>query len=114
MTTLITYKITGDIDGKLKQAARTTCNFWNHYLTPATSVVIRVGIDTMGKNTIAESYEPYHYAKILYGQVNFNRDLLGDYTPHQLAATIIHEVGHTLGIGWNRWMELFSRRTGKF
>ena len=29
-------------------------------------------------------------------------------------STIIHELGHTLGIGWEDWRKLFDDSTGKF
>jgi hypothetical protein len=114
MTALITYKITGDLGGKLKQAARTGCNFWNHFVTPACSLVIRVGVDEMDEDTIAESYDPYKYAKIQYGQVNFNMKYLSHYTPYRIGGTVIHEIGHTLGIGSKTWRHMFNRRSGKF
>jgi hypothetical protein len=114
MSQLITYKITGDVDGKLKQAARSACNFWNYFLTPAAPIILRVGVFKRNDNTIAESYRPHKYRGSLYGEVNFNVKYLGQFTPDQIAGTLIHEIGHTLGFGWDLWKTLFHPKTGKF
>ena len=41
--TLITYKITSDLGDKLKLGARAACNFWNRFVQPKHSIVIRLG-----------------------------------------------------------------------
>jgi hypothetical protein len=50
---LITYKIVSDVDGRLKAAARTACNFWNRFVVPSSSIVIRLGTFTAFCSTIA-------------------------------------------------------------
>ncbi len=114
-STLITYKIASDLDGKLQQGARNACNFWNRYVEPKQSIVIRLGIFTQNSRTIARAYEPY-YANdgTLYGHVEFNTKYLAYFTDHKIAGTIIHEMGHSLGIGWNEWHDLYDRETGLF
>ena len=41
-STLITYKIVSDVGGRLKKAARTSCNFWNRFVYANSSIVIRL------------------------------------------------------------------------
>jgi hypothetical protein len=53
MSTLVTYKIVSDKDGKLKGAAKLSCSFWNKFVVAESSVVIRLGIFTSFSNTIA-------------------------------------------------------------
>ena len=113
-STLITYKITSDLDGKLKQAARIACNFWNRFIIPTYSVVIRLGIFTSTGNTIARAYQPYKRGGVCYGVVEFNTKYLSEFSRNEISGTIIHEVGHTLGIGWDTWDTLFDRSSGKF
>ncbi len=111
---LVTYKIIGDVDGRLKGAARTACNFWNRYIIPSSSVVIRLGVFTAMSNTIARAYKPFKRDDVVYGVVEFNTKYLSDFTGHEIAGTVIHEIGHTLGFGWDAWMSLFHPETGKF
>ncbi|WP_020680035.1 DNA/RNA non-specific endonuclease [Marinobacterium rhizophilum] len=113
-TNFITYKITADMDDKLKKGARTACNFWNRFVHPKYSIVIRLGTFTQSSNTIARAYKPYANDGVRYGRVEFNTKYLGQFTENEIAGTIIHEIGHTLGIGWEEWDELFDRSTGKF
>ncbi len=113
-STLITYKIVADLDGKLKQSARTACNFWNRFVTPGYSVVIRLGIFTANSNTIARAYQPYENEGVRYGVVEFNTKYLSVYSVNQISGTVVHEIGHTLGIGWDAWENLFDRTTGQF
>jgi hypothetical protein len=113
MANLVTYKIVSDLDGRLKQAARTACNFWNRFVHPRRSIVIRLGTFTSLGNTIARAYEPYQNAGITYGVIEFNTTYLRDYTPEQVAGTVAHELGHTLGYGWDMWMALFDA-SGRF
>ncbi len=110
----ITYKITSDMGGKLKQGARTSCNFWNRFVQPKNNIVIRLGTFRNRGRTIARAYKPYEKDGVIYGRVEFNTKYLGKFTSDEIAGTIIHEIGHTLGIGWNEWKKLFDRNTGKF
>lgn len=111
---IITYKIIDDIGDRLKNGARAACNFWNRFLVPGYSVVIRLGTFTHAGNIIARAYEPYEKDGVMYGAVEFNTAKLLTYTPDEISGTIIHEIGHTLGIGWKTWSGLFDRDTGKF
>lgn len=113
-TNIITYKIVGDVGDRLKNGARAACNFWNRFVVPRYSVVIRLDVFTQLGNTIARAYEPYEKDGVRYGQVEFNTRFLLDYTPDEISGTIIHEIGHTLGIGWDDWTELFDSVTGRF
>lgn len=114
MSTIITYKIVSDREGKLRDAAKLACGFWNKYVIPSSSIIIRLGIFTRFGNTIARAYEPYRKNGVMYGRVEFNTRYLSTFSEAEIVGTIIHEIGHTLGIGWDRWMELFHKETGKF
>ena len=113
-TTLITYKITSDSSGKLEALARLACNFWNRYLIPQQSIVIRIGVFTSFGNTIARAWKPYVEKNVVYGAVEFNTNFLGIFSDVEIAGTLIHEIGHTLGMGWERWLTLFDAQTGRF
>lgn len=113
-TTLITYKITSDSSGKLEALARLACNFWNRYLIPQQSIVIRIGVFTSFGNTIARAWKPYAEKGVVYGAVEFNTNFLGIFSDVEIAGTLIHEIGHTLGMGWERWLTLFDPQTGRF
>lgn len=113
-TNLVTYKIFSDADGKLKRSARIACNFWNRFIIPKSSTVIRLGIFTLDNNTIARAYKPYMKNGIAYGVVEFNTKFLSQFMENQISGTIVHEIGHTLGFGWDAWMALFDSATGKF
>lgn len=114
LANFITYNIVSDLEDRLKQAARTACNFWNRFVEPSYSIVIRLGTFTQVSNTIARAYKPYEKDGVRYGRVEFNTKYLVDYTPEQIAGTVIHEIGHTLGIGWDHWELLFDDMTGLF
>lgn len=116
MSTIITYKLTSDNqDGQLERASKTACNFWNRFIKPANSIVIRVGLFQAFGSTIARAYKPYRDPSgVLYGGVEFNQSFLSGFSNAQAAATLIHEVGHTLGIGWDKWLGLFDQQTGLF
>jgi hypothetical protein len=107
-STLITYKIVSDVEGKLKSSARVACNFWNRFVIPGSSIVIRLAVFTSNSNIIARAYKPYEKNGALYGQIEFNTKYLDRFTRNEISATIIHEIGHTLGFGWDRWMSLFD------
>lgn len=113
-STLITYKIVADLDGKLKQSARTACNFWNRYIAPGYSIVIRLGIFTSDGPTIARAYQPYEKDGVRYGVVEFNTRFLSSFSVNQVSGTIVHEIGHTLGMGWDAWETLFDTVNGQF
>jgi DNA/RNA endonuclease G (NUC1) len=113
-TNIITYKIEEDVGDRLKNGARAACNFWNRFILPRYSIVIRLGVFTSLGNTIARAYQPYEKDGVRYGKVEFNTRFLLDYTPDEIAGTIIHEIGHTLGIGWDDWTSLFDSGTGRF
>lgn len=113
-TTLITYKITSDNGGKLEALTRLACNFWNRYLLPQQSIVIRIGVFTSFGNTIARAWKPYTEQDVVYGTVEFNTNFLDMFSDVEIIGTIIHEIGHTLGMGWERWLTLIDTRTGRF
>lgn len=112
--TLITYKIVEDRGDKLKSAARLACNFWNHFIEPEHSVVIHVGVFWSPLSYVARSYEPESKSGVVHGCIRFNTRYLAKYTQWQIAATLVHELGHTLGFGWDRWMALFDAQSGRF
>lgn len=114
MSSIITYKIFADVDGKLKSSARTACNFWNRFVQPAQSIVIRLGTFTSFGSTIARAYQPYEKDGVIYGVVEFNTEYLASFDDNQIAGTIVHEIGHTLGFGWENWLAMFDENTGRF
>jgi len=114
VTNFVTYKIVSDLGDKLKMSARTSCNFWNRFVHPKQSIVIRLGIFTQNSGTIARAYKPYEKDGTRYGLVEFNTRYLGTFSEDDISGTIIHEIGHTLGIGWEEWDALFVGRTGRF
>lgn len=113
-STLITYRIVSDIEGTLQRGARSACNFWNRFVEPKQSVVIRLGLFTQNSNTIARAFRPYEKDGTRYGRVEFNTKFLQRFTDDEIAGTIIHEIGHSLGIGWDKWHSLYDRETGRF
>lgn len=113
-STLITYKIVSDVDGKLKRTARVACNFWNRFVIPKSSIVIRLGVFTAQSNTIARAYRPYENDGVVYGVVEFNTKYLSTFSDNQISGTIVHEIGHTLGFGFEAWMRLFDTSNGQF
>lgn len=111
---LITYKIVSDVGGKLKAGTRTACNFWNNFLAPQHSIVVRVGTFDGGPGVIAQAWYPQFHNGVWYGDVEFNLQYLAKFSSLDIAGTIVHEIAHTLGMGFDKWMPLFSQSTGKF
>ncbi len=114
MSALITYNIVDDRDDKLKKTARLACNFWNRFIVPSSPIVIRLGIFTSSGFTIARAYRPYTNNGTVYGRIEFNTKYLDQFTDYEIAGTVVHEIGHTAGIGWDKWMQLFYKDTGLF
>lgn len=115
MSELITYKIVSDQGGKVKKAARTACNFWNKFVEPRKSIVLRLGLFSEDSDTIAQAYEPHVGPKgLVYGRVEFNSKYLHTFSSAKAAGTVVHEIGHILGFGWEKWMKLFEESTGVF
>lgn len=117
LTPIITYKVVDDMltvdRKKLKAAAKLSCNFWNRFITPSSSIVVRLGTFYSDGYVIARAYKPYTMFGVRYGVVQFNTKYLSQFTPYQIAGTVIHEIGHTLGIGWAEWNHLYNRDTGE-
>ncbi|MEW8058547.1 MAG: hypothetical protein AB2787_03670 [Candidatus Thiodiazotropha endolucinida] len=111
---LVTYLITSDYQSMLRSSAKLACSFWNRFVEPESSIVIRLGVFTQFGSTIARAYYPYKRDGVVYGVVEFNTRFLKRYTQVEIVGTLIHEIGHTLGIGWDKWMTMFSHRTGRF
>lgn len=114
MAQLITYKIETDLDGRLKAGARTACSFWNSFLVPKETIVLRLGVFSDDDTTIAYANKPYARKGVRYGVVRFNSSYLAGYSAAEISGTLVHEIGHTLGIGWEAWDKLFNPNTGKF
>jgi hypothetical protein len=112
--TMITYKIVADRDGKLKTACITACNFWNGFVRPKNNIVIRLGIFTEDGDAIAQAFEPYTKSGVVYGRIEFNTKYLKTFSQNKIAGTIAHEIGHTLGMGWKKWLTLFDSDSGLF
>jgi DNA/RNA endonuclease G (NUC1) len=110
----ITYKIVNDMDGRLKDAARIACNFWNRFIEPQMPIVIRLDLFTSASGVIARAYAPYENDGVRYGVVEFNTRFLAQFSAKDTSGTIIHEIGHTLGFGWAAWDELFDINNGLF
>lgn len=111
---LITYHIVSDYRGMLHASARQACSFWNRFVEPSSSTVLRLGTFEQFGNTIARAYRPYQRDGVKYGRVEFNTKYLDQFEEDEIVGTLIHEIGHTLGVGWNKWMDMFSHRTGRF
>ena len=113
-STMVTYKIVADRNGKLKTAGITACNFWNGFIRPKTDIVIRLGLFTEDSDTIAQAWEPFKKSGVVYGRIEFNTEYLRSFSSNKVAGTIVHEIGHTLGVGWKKWLTLFDNDSGVF
>jgi len=114
MATLITYKVLEDRGDKLKAAAKLACSFWNHHIEPERSIVLHIDLFWSPLPYIARSYEPERTGGITHGRIRFNSVFVRKYDTTQLAGTLTHEIGHTLGFGWDRWLGLFDAESGRF
>lgn len=112
----VTYKINpkAKFIFRLKYGAKMACNFWNYFLDPKAMIVVHINTYTSRSNTVAMAWPPKKRKKALTGEVKFNTEYLRDYTLEETAAVIVHELGHTLGIGWDTWDKLFDRNNGEF
>lgn len=112
---VITYYIVADRGGALRGAARLACAFWNHFVVPARAIVVRLGVFTeLSSRVIARAYRPYSKDNVLYVRVEYNTAYLRRMSSDAITTTVVHEIGHGLGIGWDRWMESFDHRSGAF
>ncbi|SPD75776.1 hypothetical protein PITCH_A720116 [uncultured Desulfobacterium sp.] len=110
-------KVETDVEKKLKSAARTACNFWNRFVEPKKSIVIRLGTFTdLFGNIIAVAGNSYPDEEegVEYGKVSFNTKFLLEYNEIEAASTVTHEIGHVLGFGGDTWMTMFNHADGKF
>jgi len=111
---IITYHIVSDQYGALRSSAKQACDFWNRYVRPFNPIVVRLGTFTSDGRVIARAYEPYKRDGTVYGVIEFNTQFIDNFDRFEITSTLIHEIGHTLGIGWGKWMSLFSKKTGDF
>ena len=88
----VTYKIEDDIGDKLKKTVRTACNFWNRFVSPKFSIVIRLGLFSQNSNTIARAYKPYEKDNVKYGKVEFNTKFLNQYPDNAIIGTITSDI----------------------
>ena len=114
MSTLITYKVFSDKENKLRTAVRIACNFWNRFIVPRHSIIIGMGTFTSKGFVIARAYKPYFHDGTTFGSVEFNTKYMDKFSGFDIAGTIIHEIAHTLGMGWDKWVDLFNRPDGSF
>lgn len=112
--TLVTYHIEADHQGKLRESVKIACNFWNRFVKPVKPLVIRLGVFDVYGNTIASACRPYGRDGVQYGKVGFNKRFIETFSEENIASVLVHEIGHTLGIGWSVWLQMFSHGTGKF
>lgn len=114
MENLITYKIQEDLNGKLKTAAKAACNFWNEFVTPSGPIVIRIGYYYSLSGSVAKAWTPWDKDGTTYGRVEFNKRRLRRFSDRQTTTSLIHEIGHVLGFGFDAWNQLFNKRSGRF
>lgn len=113
MSNIVTYKIVSDKRNRLKAASKIACNFWNRFVEPKRNVVIRAKA-THRMLGVATSSKPWSKNGTDYCLIRFNKRKLKKFTPIQAAGTMVHEIGHTLGFGWDAWNALYDKQTGKF
>ena len=75
---------------------------------------MHLGVFTSAGFTIARAYRPYEKEEVIYGAVEFNTKYIDQFSHFDIVGTLIHEIGHTLGIGWNVWDTLFYSDSGEF
>ena len=51
---------------------------------------------------------------MVYGVIEFNTKYLDRFEDVEIIGTLVHEIRHTLGIGWDKWMDMFDHQTGQF
>jgi len=125
MSNLITYGYIGPEIGEwrtanlkefklLKSAAKIACNFWNAHVTPSTNIVLQLGVFTDTETrSVARAFMPFEQDNAKYGKILFNTaQIKNDKT--FIATVLIHEIGHTLGFGWEPLANLYDKTTGKF
>lgn len=109
----MTYYIENDWNGLLKPAVRTCCNFWNRFLYPEKTTVLRVGHFTEDSFTIARCWYPYTLPWATFSRIEYNTKYLSP--DESIEGTMTHEAGHSLGMGFGeKWFNLFDDRNGKF
>ncbi len=106
---IITYRIFSDSNNRLKDTAKTACNFWNRFIAPSSSIVIGLEVFTQDTTIIAKPHETYSSNGVIYGMIEFNTKYLDRYTDYEIAGVLIHEIGHILGFGGDIWRNLFDR-----
>lgn len=111
---LITYHITSDYQGILRNSAKLACSFWNRFVEPESNIVLRLGTFTQFGSTIARAYHPFRRDGVVYGVIEFNTKYLDRFEDVEIIGTLVHEIRHTLGIGWDKWMDMFDHQTGQF
>lgn len=113
--TLITYRITGDHQGKLRKSVKLACNFWSRFIQPVVPVIIHLDtLITEYESPIAVAGSPASQDGELHGSVKLNPKFLENHNETDIAGIIIHEIGHTLGFGGDKWRKLYKKKRGRF
>lgn len=112
---VLTYEIVKGDRAKLEEAAKMACNFWNRFVEPETDIVLQLGTRwRLFSKTTAWAFNPWSHNGIKYGRVDLNSKFLNRSTAREVAQTLAHEIGHTLGFGYERWNEIVDMSTGRF